>query len=609
MKFRKITALLTSLIFSAASFNGISCFAANGIKCECEGMTLYMERSEMSWFMDDSSMQTVYEAVISSDSEMIAIPSRIGARVPTELNCVISENTKYLALPQELIKIGYDAFTGCSKLEAVLIPDKVDDIQSLDSELAVVGNEKTYAEFFANKNGNEFIRIGDINNDGQMNIADLIGNIKYLIGQNDFENGISRLAADINGDGNISVLDVLLMKQKLLDDDTVEIESMAAPVFNTTRTAPAPEIQSGFFDFAAEYSDNILSAPDENEGINKVYSPLSIYMAFSVLAECCDGQSLDELLGFLKVSDKEELRKSNHDLFDSLYFDEFKRYNRMSNSIWIDDRFICENETLKNLADYYYTTSFIRDLSSSTDCDEISQWIYQNTSGKFKPEIEPSADSVLKIINTVTFREKWQEIFESTKEDVFYSGDDKINCTFLTGTMTGRINETERYVKYSKDFQDGFVMNFVLPTGDEDVDSILSDSEIMNDIFSSTEGMSCLVKTSIPKFSSTSKFNLIPVAESLGLERIFKRVDIEPLINSEKNVLLEPFVNEITHEAVIDVDENGCEAAAYTLISIKDECIPTPHYAFCADKPFIYYVSDTNGTPLFIGTVYNPLEK
>lgn len=609
MKFKKTTALITSLILAAGSFNGVSSLAY-GNEYSCEGMTLSVDYSEYSWLMNDGSLSAVKEANITSDSELIAVPSEIEGQVIAEIDEISSESTKYLVLPESLIKINHNAFENCRKLEAVLIPDKTDEIMKISPDITVVGNENTYAEFFAEKNGNEFVLSGDINNDGKTGASDIVSQIKYLIGQKDFENGISRLAADFNGDGKINIIDLMRLKNKILEDNTVSIQSLAEPYLpGIVRSAPEPEVQSGFLNFAAEYSDDILSAKDQNGGSNRIYSPLSIYMAFSVLAECCDGQSLDELLGFLDVNDKEELRKINHDMFTSLYFDEFKRYCRMANSIWVDRRYTCEEDVLKNLADYYYTASFSRDLNSETDCSEISEWIYQNTSGKFRPLITPSPDNVLKIINTVTFKENWDKIFDTTAEDTFYNGNDEINCTFMKGFSEGRITETETFVKYSKYFLDGYVMNFVLPAENTDVNSLLSNPETMDSIFSSS-GKICMVTASVPKFSSSSKFDLIPVAKALGVKRIFNTADIAPLLNPGKNDYYNPYVNGITHEAVIDVTEKGCEAAAYTMISVADECVPEDHpYTFTADRPFLYYISDTNGTPLFIGTVNNPTEK
>ena len=263
MKFKKTTALITSLILAAGSFNGVSSLAY-GNEYSCEGMTLSMGYSQYSLFMNDESLSAVREANITSDSEFIAVPSEIEGHVIAEIDEISSESTKYLALPENLIKINDNAFENCPKLEAVLIPEKTDEIMKINPDITVVGNVNTYAEFFAQKNGNEFVLSGDINNDGKTGASDLVSQIKYLIGQKNFENGISGLAADLNGDGNINIIDLMHLKNKILEDNTVSIQSLAEPYLpGIVRSAPEPEVQSGFLNFAAEYSDDILSAEDQ----------------------------------------------------------------------------------------------------------------------------------------------------------------------------------------------------------------------------------------------------------------------------------------------------------------------------------------------------------
>jgi serpin B len=71
-------------------------------------------------------------------------------------------------------------------------------------------------------------------------------------------------------------------------------------------------------------------------------------------------------------------------------------------------------------------------------------------------------------------------------------------------------------------------------------------------------------------------------------------------------------VDEITHEAVIDVNEKGCEAAAYTMIDMAPNC-PAPDqnqpFVFKADRPFFYFITNTEGVPVFMGIVNDPNQK
>ncbi|MBQ6080459.1 MAG: dockerin type I repeat-containing protein [Muribaculaceae bacterium] len=89
------------------------------------------------------------------------------------------------------------------------------------SNVYVVNNETTatiaLAEvqdmYFSNEaGGNDFI-LGDVNDDGNVSIADVTALIDYLLGTND---GINLDAADCNTDNNISIADVTALIDYLL---------------------------------------------------------------------------------------------------------------------------------------------------------------------------------------------------------------------------------------------------------------------------------------------------------------------------------------------------------------------------------------------------------
>ena len=123
------------------------------------------------------------------------------------------------------------------------------------------------------------------------------------------------------------------------------------------------------------------------------------------------------------------------------------------------------------------------------------------------------------------------------------------------------------------------------------------------------------VKAYIPEFGAKSKFELADTMEKAGLSRIFNEcADLEPLVEGIVNKSVNPpVVSKVTHEAVIDVDTDGCEAAAYTAIKIEASAAPMREipeiYEFRCDRPFIYYISDHMGTPFFMGIVNDPTQK
>ncbi len=452
---------------------------------------------------------------------------------------------------------------------------------------------------------------GDVNSDGVVDVTDLTQVSLYLIGDAELTDEQKELA-DVDYDGEVKLTDLAKIRQyisKKIDSlartgNTLSEDTLALPVYKSSRTEADNESRGNYSAFVSSFSDDVLlNTDDEKEGVNKVYSPVSIYMAASMLAECCDGKSLDELLAFLDVSDKETLGKINQDIFDSLYFDNESNYCKISNSIWIDDEYDPAEAVIKSLADKYYAASFRRNLNSQNDCDEISEWINDHTSGKFRPVILADPDSILKIINTVTFKDSWMTGFESSRKGTFKGSDGDVECDFMVSSASAVVYEDENFTTFSKPFEDGYYMNFVLPAEGKTVSDILSDDAVMQKVLEMKNGKTYEVSAAIPKFSSASKFDLEDFFKAAGVNRMFDKVDIEPLLDA-----VHPYVDEIVHEAVIDVDEKGCEAAAYTLISVKAESA-CEYLKFTVDRPFVYFISDDAGTPVFIGVVNDPTQK
>ena len=56
------------------------------------------------------------------------------------------------------------------------------------------------------------------------------------------------------------------------------------------------------------------------------------------------------------------------------------------------------------------------------------------------------------------------------------------------------------------------------------------------------------------------------------------------------------------------IDEDGCEAAAYTVLDVEATAMlgPEEEIDFTLDKPFVFAITGIDGLPLFIGLVNQP---
>ena len=113
------------------------------------------------------------------------------------------------------------------------------------------------------------------------------------------------------------------------------------------------------------------------------------------------------------------------------------------------------------------------------------------------------------------------------------------------------------------------------------------------------------VALSLPKFRQRAGFGLIPVLQQLGVQDAFTSAADFSGITSTVRL----FISAVVHQAYIDVDEQGTEAAAATAVAMRPMALrrgPEP-VRMTVDRPFLFAIADTaTGLPLFLGQVSRP---
>ena len=94
---------------------------------------------------------------------------------------------------------------------------------------------------------------------------------------------------------------------------------------------------------------------------NFVYSPLSLYLCMSIVAESADGNTRQEILDLLGVPDIETLRATSKSLFLANYVDDGAGKCLLANSIWMNNRFDYKNDTVERIATEYLASVFSGD--------------------------------------------------------------------------------------------------------------------------------------------------------------------------------------------------------------------------------------------------------
>ena len=109
-----------------------------------------------------------------------------------------------------------------------------------------------------------------------------------------------------------------------------------------------------------------------------------------------------------------------------------------------------------------------------------------------------------------------------------------------------------------------------------------------------------VVHTMMPEFSVSFRENMNGIMESLGVRKAFaKCADFSSI--SALPVL---FVDQMIHQAKIEVDRNGARAAAATALVMIGSLPPEEEKYVMIDRPFVFAVVHKKlGIPVFAGVM------
>ena len=129
-------------------------------------------------------------------------------------------------------------------------------------------------------------------------------------------------------------------------------------------------------------------------------------------------------------------------------------------------------------------------------------------------------------------------------------------------------------------------------------------ADLFTDVYDSDEAQTAKLVWSVPKFDVNSDLELTDTLKMLGVTDAFDdtRADFSPLADFDEPAA----VTQVQHAARVKIDEEGCEAAAFTAImanatSAMPEDLPVVEMEL--DRPFAFAITGADGLPLFVGTV------
>ncbi len=353
----------------------------------------------------------------------------------------------------------------------------------------------------------------------------------------------------------------------------------------------------------------------DNGGKNRVCSPLNIYLALSMLAETAGGESRAQLLELLDAPDIETQRQRAKALWERSYYDgEDAGFCRLASSLWLREDMDYVKDAVNTLAGDYYASVFRGKMGSEGYNGALQDWLNKQTGGLLREQakqVQLDPNTVMALAATVWFKGDWAHKFDPslTASQTFHGPSGDAEREFMHGSWEDEIFWGEGFSGVSLRFSNNRRILFLLPEEGLSPEQLLEDGTIpdflLSDFRNRPEWEMVTLEISMPKFDVDGALDLIPVLRDLGVTDILEmeKADFTPLLGAAPAA-----VSKAEHACRVKVDEEGCEAAAYTVIAAGGGVLlePPRTVQFLLDRPFFFAILGMDDLPLFMGVVNDP---
>ncbi|HER08142.1 MAG TPA: serpin family protein [Bacteroides sp.] len=359
-------------------------------------------------------------------------------------------------------------------------------------------------------------------------------------------------------------------------------------------------------EFTFELFREVLALSDEE---NIMVSPLSVSYALGMTFNGAAGATRDafcDVLHFGELSNQ-EVNESYQDLMDQLVrLDKQVKFS-IANSIWyrlgfqVLDAFITANQT------YFDAMVSELDFSDPQAVETINDWIEEKTNGKIRDMLDYiPGDAVMYLVNAIYFNAKWKYEFdpESTQEGTFYREDGTTGrAAFMKVDGAFSYTENDDFSAVELPYGDSaFSMVVVLPAPGKDAGDLVAGMDLKQWDSRFETSFVQNIQVELPKFKYGFKKLLNEPLVNLGLGVAFSGGADFSGITPGGGI----YISRVIHQTFIDVQEEGTEAAAATIVEMRETSMPQPA-VFRADRPFLYLIKENStGAILFIGKVGMP---
>ncbi len=340
---------------------------------------------------------------------------------------------------------------------------------------------------------------------------------------------------------------------------------------------------------------------------NVFFSPYSISTALAMTYEGAKGKTAEEMQSVFHFPEESVRRPAFAKIYNDLNRKDKKYALNTANALWAQKDFSFLPDYMGVVERYYGGKVTNLDFANAAEQSRvaINDWVEEQTNDKIKdllPASPPVINPLTRLVltNAIYFKGDWLFQFDKrkTQEADFKVSQDKVVKVQMMGLSDKEFNYADM----------GDLQAVELPYSGKELSMLVLLPDDINSFNLSPEYLKMLknnmykteISVFLPRFKLETKYFLKDKLMELGMPTAFSMdADFSGMTGTD-----DLFISSVIHQAFVEVNEEGTEAAAATAVIMElKAAMPT---MFRADHPFIFLIQDKNGNILFMGRVVDP---
>ncbi|WP_075343338.1 serpin family protein [Tenacibaculum agarivorans] len=357
--------------------------------------------------------------------------------------------------------------------------------------------------------------------------------------------------------------------------------------------------------FALQFIEEAFKTEESNKNI--MLSPVSLSLALGMTyngAETSTKEAFEKTLCYEGL-ERSQINDVNKNIIDYISSSTQGSIFEVGNSIWANTKYTIKEEFIALNKDFYSAEVDNLDFTNPASVDVINNWVSQKTYGKIPTILDKvNGNALLYLINALYFKADWKTSFnkDHTKDAVFYSPEGEKQVKMMKKTDEVLYTKNSIFSSIQLPYkEEKYMMTIFLPEENKTVDDVLNYFKTKKLTEYLTNYKEEEVDISIPKFKFAFEKKLNQTLQNLGLGIAFTaEADFSGMTDKKVKITL------IKQKTFIDVNEEGTEAAAVTVIGIETTAIKD-NISFTANKPFVFFITEKETNSIcFAGRISTP---